>query len=179
VEKHGLCYLVPVKQCVEMDVLYWLSRECGRWAWPYTMSKAEDPVTGKKSSGPRKLITVYLHELSFGEYYGYTTNRQVKTQSGGSLADIYRLRWNIENSYKDANNYIIKTSSKNHAYRYLLFVLSHLMIDLQELAKKATRTHIQGKEMLMIFELLIIIPEDERERPHERIRLTKRLIIQL
>ena len=179
VEKHELCYLVPVKQCDEMDMLYWLSRECGKWAWPYLMSKAEDPITKKKSTGPRKLITVYLQEVSYAEYYGYTTNRQVKNQSGDSLANIYKLRWNIENSYKDANNYIIKTSSKNHAYRYLLFIFSHLMIDLQELAKKATRTHIQGKEMLMIFRLLIIILDRDGERPHERIRLTKRLMVQL
>jgi len=179
VEKHGLCYLVPVKQCDEMDMLYWLSRECGKWAWPYLMSKAEDSITKKKSTGPRKLITVYLQEVSYAEYYGYTTNRHVKAQSGDSLANIYKLRWNIENSYKDANNYIIKTSSKNHAYRYLLFIFSHLMIDLQELAKKATRTHIQGKEMLMIFRLLIIILDRDGERPHERIRLTKRLMVQL
>ena len=179
VEKHGLCYLVPVKWCLELDVLYWLSRQCGKWAWPYLMSKAEDPVTGKKLTGDRKLITVYLQEISMGEYYGYTTNRQVKRQSGGSLGNIYKLRWNIENSYKDAENYVVKTCSKNHAYRYLLFIISHLMTDLQELAKKATRTHIQGKEMLMIFELLIIELDEEGERPRERIRLTKRLAVQL
>jgi hypothetical protein len=177
VEKHGLSYLVPVKWCLELDMLYWLSRLRGKWVWPYMMnSKVINPETGKKSISVHKLVTVYIRELALGDYHVYTTNRNVKGQTAESLSRVYELRWNIENSYKDAENYVIKTSSKNHAYRFLLFMLSHLMMNLQELAKKATRTHIRGKEMLMIFELLIEI--EEGERPRERIRLTKRLVVQ-
>ena len=58
---------------------------------------------------------------------------------------IYDMRWNIENSYKD-KNYEIKTSSKNHAYRYLLFVLSHLMMNLQELAKKPPTRYTRKRD---------------------------------
>lgn len=178
VEKHGLCYLVPVKMSVETNMLYWLSRAVGKWVWPYVMrSRAEDRKTGKRTPTTYKQITVYFHETAFGEYQGFTTNREMKRQTAESLMRIYDLRWNIENSYKDAENYTIKTSSKNHAYRYLLFVLSHLMMNLQELGKKATRTHIRGKEMLMIFELLVEV-KDEDDRPRERMRLTKKLVVQ-
>lgn len=178
VEKHGLDYLVPVKWSKGMDLLYWLSDTSGKWIWPYTMkSRTEDRKTGETSSRTYKQITVYFHEISYGVYQGFTTNRIMKRQTAESLMKIYTLRWNIENSYKDAENYVIKTSSRNHAYRYLLFILSHLMMNLQELGKKATKTHIRGKEMLMLFELLIEI--DEHDRPRRMMRLTKRLAVQV
>jgi len=179
VEDHGLCYLVPFKKSKETDMLYWLSQSVKKWRWTYVMtSRAEDRKTGKISPTTYKLVSAYFQETNYGDYQGFITNRVMKKQTAKTLLAIYDMRWNIENSYKDCMNYQIKTSSKNHAYRYLLFVLSHLMLNLQELAKKATRTHIQGKEMLMIFELLVEI-KDEEKRPRERIRLTKKLAVQL
>lgn len=177
VENHGLCYLVPVKWSLGTDMLYWLSRMRGKWMWPYTMrSRAEDRKTGKTSPTAYKEITVYFHEIVFSEHQAFTTNR-IGRQTAESLMRTYDLRWNIENSYKDAENYTIRTSSRNHAYRYLVFVLSHLMMNLQELSKKATRTHISGKEMLLVFEILVEL--EETDRPCERIRLTKKLSVQL
>lgn len=177
VEKHGLCYLVPVKWSVELDVLYWLSQMRGKWMWSYVMkSRGEDRKTGKKTKTLYKQVTVYFHEAVHGEYQAFTTNRTMKRQTAESLMRIYDLRWNIENSYKDAENYVVKTSTRNHAYRYLLFVLSHLMLNLQELAKKAVGTHIRGNEMLMVFEILV--EKEDEDRPSGRIRLTKHVKVQ-
>ena len=182
VEKHGLCYLIPVKWSKGMDLLYWLSDTSGKWIWPYTMkSRTEDRKTGETSSRVYKQITVYFYEMNVGVYQAFTTNRVMKRQSAESLMRVYDWRWNIENSYKDAENYAAKTSTRNHAYRLLLFILGHLMMNLQELSKKATKTCIRGKEMIMIFEILLETlaeTENEDDTPCKRIRLTKQLSVQ-
>lgn len=178
VEKHGLCYLVPIKWSKGTDLLYWLSETSGKWVWPYTMkSRTEDRKTGKTSSRVYKQITVYFHEMNVGVYQAFTTNRIMKRQSAESLIRVYDRRWNIENSYKDAENYAVKTSTRNHAYRLLLFILGHLMMNLQELSKKATKTRIRGKEMITIFEILLET-ENEDDTPRKKIRLTKQLSVQ-
>jgi hypothetical protein len=178
VEKHGLCYILPAKRVGDMDLLYWLSAYTGVWRWVHVMrSRAEDRKTGKKSPTRYKPVTVYLMEVRLGEYIGVVTNRHMKKESVKALLRAYECRWNIENSYKDCKNYRIKTSSRNPAYRLLLFSISLLMVNLQELAKKATGTRITGKEMLMIFALLL--QHAEGILVEKTARLTKKLIVRL
>ncbi len=178
VESHGLHYILPVKRVGDLGSLYWLSTLTGVWRWVHVMrSRAEDRKTGKRSPTTYKPVTVFLQEVHLGEYIGIITNREMKKESVKTLLHVYDYRWNIENSYKDCKNYRIKTSSRNPAYRLLLFSISLLMVNLQELARKATKTRITGKEMLMIFALLLqhvwgVLGE-------ETVWLTKKLVVRL
>lgn len=178
VEAHHLYYILPVKRVADVDMLYWLSHLTGCWRWIHVMrSRGQDRKTGLKIKTRYKPVPVYLREVHLAEYIGVVTNREVKNTNFESLLRVYNYRWNIENSYKDCKNYRIKTSSRNPAYRLLLFSISLLMVNLQELARKATKTRITGKEMLMIFALLIQHLEDILEE--ETVRLTKKLIVRL
>jgi hypothetical protein len=178
VESHGLYYILPVKRVADVDMLYWLSRLTGCWKWVHVMrSRGLDRKTGLKMKTRYKPVPVYLREVHLAEYIGVVTNREMKNVNVESLLRVYDYRWNIENSYKDCKNYRIRTSSRNPAYRLLLFCISLLMVNLQELARKATGTRITGKEMLMIFALLL-----DRLRGimgEEIIRLTKKLAVRL
>jgi hypothetical protein len=178
VEKHGMYYILPVKRVGDLDLLYWLSTITGMWRWVHVMrSRAEDRRTGKKTRTMYKPVTVYLQEVHLGEYIGVVTNRCMKKESVKTLLRVYDYRWNIENSYKDCKNYRIKTSSRNPAYRLLLFTVSLLMVNLQELARKATKTRITGKEMLMVFALLL--QHAKGILREEIVQLTKKLIVRL
>lgn len=178
VESYGLYYILPVKRIGDMDMLYWASRLTGVWRWVHVMrSRGEDRKTGEKRRTRYKPVPVYLREVHLTEYIGVITNRCMKKESFESLLRVYNYRWNIENCYKDCKNYRIRTSSRNPAYRLLLFCISLLMVNLQELSRKATHTRITGKEMLMIFALLMDRLEGVPGK--EIIRLTKKLAVRL
>lgn len=160
IEEHRLHYLLPVVKRDDVDLLYWQSTVTGKWQWEYVMNKT-DKTRNKR-------VTIYFHELYSSEYIGFITNRGMKTDTGKRLIELYDQRWNIENGYKEAEDFLIRTSSKNHAYRLFLYTISHLLVNLQNIVRE-TRYRVRYYEMHKIIELVLEGKTGEQ-------RITKRLI---
>ena len=160
-EKHNLAYIVPVKRYPQMDQLYQLGEATGVWRYKYTMN------LGKET---QYKINVYLEDMGFEDYIGFASNMDMKNRDFNTLSSAYQIRWNAENGYKESNTYRIKTNSRNHAYRTLIYMISHLLMSLQIIAKRINQTRITGDEMRQIFQLLLT-PR------HNTKRITKQLII--
>lgn len=161
IEARGLCYLLPIVKKKDADLLYWLSCFTGIWKWRHTMA-ANRPW--------KKPVTVYFHERQVGDYIGFVTNRNMKTDSARRLIALYDQRWNIENGYKEAEDFWIKTTSKNHAYRLLLYTISHLLVNLQNIVRE-TRYRVRYYEMLEIIRLILDPTTKKGEHPVSK-RLT-------
>lgn len=164
IDSHGLCYLLPIVKKKDADLLYWLSCLTDHWRWTYTMAAAKPW---------KKQVTMYFHEHTVGDYIGFATNRDMKTDTAERLIALYMQRWNIENGYKEAEDYLVKTSSKNHAYRLLLYVISHLLVNLQNIIRE-TKYRVRYYEMLEIIRL--VLDPATKKSQH---RISKRLIILL
>jgi len=162
IEGRGLHYLVPIIHKDSINLLYWLCTVTGRWKWRYMMGVA---------TSARKQVTGYFHEYRLGDYAGFITNREMKTDTAKKLLELYAQRWNIENGFKEAEDYKIKTTSKNHAYRLLLYVISHLLVNLQNIVR-ATRFRVRYYEMMEIIQL-VLDPETDKTEHH----ISKRLIV--
>jgi hypothetical protein len=145
IEAHRLCYLLPVVKKKDADLLYWLSSLTGRWKWRHIMA-ANKPW--------KKPVTIYFQERQVGDYTGFITNRDMKTDTAEKLIKLYDQRWNIENGYKEAEDFWIKTTSKNHAYRLLLYTISHILVNLQNIVRE-TRYRVRYYEMLEIIRLVL------------------------
>jgi hypothetical protein len=164
IEEHGLHYLLPVVKRDDLDRLYWLCHTTDKWKWGYTMA-ADRPW--------RKPVTVYFQERELGDYVGFATNLDIDKDSIKRLLALYDQRWNIENGYKEAEHFLIKTSSKNHAYRLLLYTISHLLVNIQNIVRE-TRYRVRYYEMTLIIQLLLD-PTTKKGIHH----ITKRIDIQL
>ncbi len=164
IEAHGLHYMLPVVRKSEITQLYWQSTVTGKWKWSYLMA------AGKPW---KKKVSVYFHELQIGDYVGFITNRDLKTDTAEKLIGLYEQRWNVENGYKEAEDYRIGTTSKNHAYRLLLYTVSHLLVNLQNIVRE-TRYRVRYYEMREILRLIL----DPTAKKGEH-RISKRLIVAL
>jgi IS4 transposase len=164
IEGHGLHYLVPIIRKESINLLYWLCTITGQWKWGYSMGVA---------TKERKQVTGYFHEYRLGDYAGFITNRDMKTDTAERLFELYSQRWNIENGFKEAEDYKINTTSKNHAYRLLLYVVSHLLVNIQNIVR-ATRFRVRYYEMQDIIQLAL-----DPNTPRGEHEITKRLTITL
>lgn len=166
-EQHGFKYIIPVKRYTEMDFLYHIAEIADVWRWKYTMNR-----TGKKTRNTLS-FNVYLCDMGVEDYTGFASNLDMDSKDFDTLMQAYRYRWNIENGYKESKEHKIKTNSRNHGYRVLVYVLSHLMMNLQNIARRNNRTtseSITVDQMKQIIRLLLTFK-------HAMRRLTKRLIV--
>jgi hypothetical protein len=164
IEARGLHYLVPIVQKDRVNRLYWISTVTNQWRWKYMMGVA---------TKQRKEVTGYFHEYHLGDYAGFITNRDMKTDTAERLLEMYGQRWNIENGFKEAKDFLVKTTSKNHAYRLLLYTISHLLANLQNIVRD-TRFRVRYYEMTEIIRL-ILDPETESKEHTISKRLTVKL----
>lgn len=164
IEAHGLHYLVPIVHKESADLLYWMSTTLDQWKWKYMMGVA---------TKERKEVTGYFHEYRLGDYAGFITNREMKTDTAEKLLELYGRRWNIENGFKEAKDFLIKTTSKNHAYRLLLYTISHLIANLQNIIRD-TRFRVRYYEMTEIIRLILDPGTEKKEHS-----ISKRLTVLL
>ncbi len=165
VDGMGIQYLIPSKKGNgDIRVAYWTSLETGRWRWPHRVYK------NRKTFIETEL---FLKEAYTTEYMGFLTNRYMTTDTFEELLRMYDLRWNIENGYKEAKDYLIRTSSKNPAYRLLILVISHIMTNLLQ-AVRHLHVRIRGYEMKVVFQQMLKTIQKTRPR---KIQVSKRLNI--
>ncbi|WP_230743377.1 transposase [Methanooceanicella nereidis] len=155
-------YLVPVKKFEGMKITYRIAEITDKWRWDHTLN-------GGKENEHK--TTVYLQEVGMDDYIGMVTNKDMSMTDVSVLFDVYRKRWNVENSYKEKDNYRIKTNSRNHSYRILIYTISHLLVNLLTITKRKNKTTITHDDMKHILEYLL------NAEPGTTKRLTKKLII--
>ena len=130
IDRMGLNYLIPCKQYPGLDSLYTFLEVTGEKHWQYTMH----PGKAKEYT-----FDVYLEDKGVQWYTGFATNMDMNWRDFETLSQIYRSRWNIENGYKEAKEFMIRTNSRNHGYRVLVFALSHLMMNLYTITKRTNK----------------------------------------
>jgi len=157
----GFDYLVPAKKTGALNLTYRIAEVTEKWYWKHVMNR------GRKN---KYTVTVYLEEKGLDDYIGMVTNKDMTGLDAGLLFDAYRLRWNIENSYKEAQTCRAKTNSRNHAYRILVYALSHLLVNLHILAKRISKATITRDDMKLVIELLLTLKHTTR-------RITKKLVV--
>jgi len=175
IDDMGIQYLIPSKKGNgDIQVAYWLSIITDKWRWLHRVYK--DRKTYVETE-------LFLKELYTTEYMGFLTNRYMKTDTFRDLLRMYDLRWNIENGYKEAKTYLIRTSSKNPAYRLLIMAISHIMTNLLQIVRH-NHTRIKGYEMKIVFHHMLktihktvtLTVTRPRKRPR-KIHVSKRLNI--
>lgn len=127
VERHGHKYVVPVKRYDEMDLYYHIAESTDMWRFTYTMNKG----TGKAYS-----FNVYLQDIGVEYYHGFASNIDMTNKDFSTLIQAYRYRWNIEVSYKESLEYAVKSSTRKHGHRVIIFTISHLLMNLHNLINK-------------------------------------------
>lgn len=146
IEELGLSYLVHAKKSEKTDQLYREARQDGTWTRSYTINK---------HTPRRRDITLYFRDDARYDYMIMVCNKKLDKADVALLFEVYRERWNIENSYKDSNSFKTRTTSKNHAYRYLLYCLSHLLVNLLTMLKTLNCTYLRKDEMQELLEILL------------------------
>ncbi|WP_424357037.1 transposase [Methanocella sp. MCL-LM] len=164
VDRLGYTYIIPCKQYQDLDHLYTFLEVSGEKHWRYTMHRGR----------PKEYtFDVYLDDQGIQRYIGFATNMDMANRDFDTLATVYRSRWNIENGYKEAKEFRIKTNSRNHGYRVLVFAISHLMMNLYTLTKRANKRAVitltdmkDALEHILEFLMPVVRPAPDRLSKH-------------
>jgi Transposase DDE domain len=163
VERMGYKYIIPVKHYQDMDLEYHIAELTGVWRFKHTMNP------GRSN---RCTYDVLLQEAGLEYYIGFATNLDVSTDFH-ALEEAYSLRCNIEVGYKESLEYKIKTRTRTHSYRVLIFTISHLLMNLQSIIKKQCRP---GITITISHMKQIVLPRLLTQR-HGKTRMGKRFIL--
>ena len=134
IELLGLEYIGHVRRSKRMNRYYYESLQTGERSSSYMVNAALPK---------RYEIELYFKEGDEGDDYDFmvlTSNRLVSPFEVDLLFEAYGTRWNIENTYSEANQFKAKTNTVQHAYRVILFALSHLIANLPSDHEKTGRT---------------------------------------
>ena len=117
-------YIGHVRKSKSMGRIYFESIQEGERNASYLMN-ALKPI--------RQEIELYFKDSDEDDDYDYmilTSNKLVTPLEIDLLFDAYIARWNIENTYTEAKQFKAKTNTVQHAYRLILYSLSHLLANL-------------------------------------------------
>ena len=129
----GHHYIVPVKHYKDMDLEYHIAMLTGVWQFKHTMYEGKSNMC---------TFNVHLEDSGIEYYIGFATNLEMNNKDFDTLVQAYRYRCNIEEGYKESLEYKIKTSTRTHGYRVLIFTISHLLMNLQNTIKKQSHALI-------------------------------------
>lgn len=124
IEDMGLGYIGHVRKSKRMGRLYYEAVQEGERNASYRVNAA----LSKKYE-----IELYFKDGEEDDDYDYmilTSNKLVGPLDIDLLFEAYKARWNIENTYCEAKQFRARTNTTQHAYRLLLFALSHLIANL-------------------------------------------------
>lgn len=127
VEQHGLKYVVPVKRYLEMDMQYHIAEQTNVWRFTYTMNKG----TSKEHK-----FNVYLEDIGVEYYVGFASNLDMNGKDFFTLSQAYSYRWNMEVGFRESMEFGARSSTRNHGHRVIIFTISHLLMNLQNLINK-------------------------------------------
>jgi Transposase DDE domain len=120
----GLKYIGHVRKSKTLNRVYFQSLLEGERTASYKINYAN----------PKRMeIEVYFKEREEDDDYDYmvvTSNKMVSPFEIDLLFEAYEARWNIENTYCEAKQFKARTNTTQHAYRLILYTLSHLLANL-------------------------------------------------
>lgn len=145
IDDMDLEYIGHVRKSKSMGRLYYEVIQQGERNASYTVNAAQSKKYG---------IELYFKDGDEDDDYDYmilTSNKLVGPLDTDMLFDAYTARWNIENTYCEANQFKAKTNTVQHAYRLILFTLSHLIANLlmimRTMIKQVTRKRFTRSNM--------------------------------
>lgn len=148
IELLGLEYIGHVRRSKRMTRSYYESLQAGERSTGYMVNAAQLK---------RYEIELYFKDREEDDDYDFmvlTSNRLVSPFDVDLLFEAYGTRWNIENTYCEAKQFKAKTNTVQHAYRVILFVLSHLLANLlmimRRQAKRFTRSNMKKMVRLLL-----------------------------
>lgn len=160
-EDYGLKYVVPVVQYKDMTLSYHVAELTDVWRFKHTIRQGEEDCF---------TVNVYLEDQGIESYIAFASNLDMQGRDFFTLIKAYRNRWNQEIGFKDAKEFRIKTSTRNHGYRVLAYMISHLLMGLHCLAQKNNKVEVTLDQMKQILLLMLTLE-------HGTQRLTKRLTV--
>lgn len=139
VTRLGYHYVIPVKHYEDMNLEYHIAEITGVWRLKHTMNKDKSNEC---------TFNIYLEDAGIEYYTGFATNLNMDNKDFQALVQAYSNRCYIEVGYKESLEYKIKTKTRTHNYRVLIFTISHLLMNLQSIIKKEnnaiiTTSHIK------------------------------------
>jgi hypothetical protein len=152
-ERLGMKYVIPVKHYADMTMQYHIAEVTDVWHFKHTMNN------GKSNECT---FNVYLQEAGIEYYTGFATNLDMGDKDFQTLEQAYRLRCNIEVGYRESLEYRIKTRTRTHGYRVLIFTISHLLVNLQSTIKKETLTVTISHMKEILFPCLLTLRHGRR-----------------
>ena len=153
-ERLGYKYVIPVKHYEDMTMQYHIAEITGVWHFKHTMNKGRSNEC---------TFNVHLQEAGLEYYIGFATNLDMTGKDFHALEEAYRLRCNIEVGYRESLEYKVKTKTRTHGYRVLIFTISHLLMNLQSIIKQNSSAIITISHMKeILFPSLLTLGHGKR-----------------
>jgi hypothetical protein len=161
----GMDYVIPLRKTVGTDRIWMECKKKDTYKIRYTMNRYTSPVQSWLYLSKKK-------EADEGrEYVGVLSNKNICPEVADDFMDRYFVRCNIENGYKEKNEYKIKTCSTDKAYRLLLYCVGHYLMNLVQLVRRINNSVFRNDEMKKLLEQLL------RKTLRGEHRLTRDLIV--
>ncbi|MCD6171712.1 MAG: transposase [Thermoplasmata archaeon] len=125
VERHGLKYLAPMEKSDRIKRI--ANSKDGVNPFYHTQYKfgKENAITNLFFISNGK-----YEKEKWKNYHVFCTNVDVTKANLTFLADLYGMRWNIENFYRDGENFMIKTKTDDFIARYFFFLFMCIIYNL-------------------------------------------------
>lgn len=144
IELLGLEYIGHVRRSKRMCGCYLESLQTGERSADYMVNAALPK---------RYEIELYFKEGDQDDdcdFMVLTSNRLVSPLEVDLLFEVYETRWGIENTYCEAKQFKAKTNTVQHAYRLILFALSHLLANLLMIMRRQTKLFTRSNMRKMV-----------------------------
>ncbi len=107
------------------------------------------------------------------DYVGVISNKDVCPEAVQDFMDWYFVRNNVETCFKEKNQYKIRTSSTDKAFRYVIYCIGLYLMNLVQVVRIVNNTFFRNDEMKKLVKLLLKL---DKPLTGEH-RLTRTLIV--
>lgn len=93
-------------------------------------------------------------------YHVFGTNLLVTNDTRKSLAEVYRMRWNIETSYRvEKHEFLAETTSKSYKFRLFLFLVAVILYDFWMILrlKMGDKFYVRRWKISLCFTLCLLL----------------------
>jgi len=190
-EDMGIDYVIPLRKSKGMDNVWLESKKNGEYklrhtvkgetdqvqAWLYLDEKKKEKKTDQetivKRKGNNKNKSNKNRKRREREYVGVLSSKDVCSELVRDFMDWYFVRNNVENGFKEKNQYKIRTCSTNKAYRFLIYCISLYLMNLVQIVRMVNNTFFRNDEMKKLVKLLLKL----EEHPAGEHKLSRTLIM--
>lgn len=170
IKEMGMDYVIPLRKKKGTDLIWEESKKQGVFkhrhtinepvdplqTWMYLSEKKEKEKKDLEKKGKRKVQNQKKRKER--EYVGVISSINVHPEMITDFMDWYFVRNNIEITYKEKNNYKIITCSTDKAFRFLIYCISHYLMNLTQIVRTVNRTFFRNDELKKLIKLLLEKP---------------------